>query len=77
MLPMSEMVRKYSTWAVGAMMAAVAYWFTLSPAEQAALQQAYPWLGKVTPAAGFLMFYFARAKAQDPPAPPSDDGDAK
>lgn len=73
MLSLQDMVKKYSTWVVGALMAAVAYWFTLSPAEQAALQAAYPWLGKLTPAAGFLMFYFARAKVQDtPPAPPQE-----
>lgn len=64
MLTWQEMLKKYSTWVVGALMAAVAYWFTLSPAEQAALQTTYPWLGKVTPAAGFLMFYFSRAKVQ-------------
>lgn len=72
MLSWQDMLKKYSTWVVGLLMAAVAYWFTLTAEEQKALQAAYPWLTQLSPLAGFVAFYFARAKTQGgtPPEEP-------
>lgn len=75
MYSMKEMATFWSTYVVAFLMAVVGYWFTLTPAEQAALQASYPWLGKIAPVFGFLSFYFARAKVQEPPAsPPPKEG---
>lgn len=67
-----DLFTRYSTWVVGILMAAATYWLSLSPEEQKALTDAYPWLLKLTPAAGFVAFLIARGLPQTPKDPPSN-----
>lgn len=49
-----------STWVVAAISYAISYWIGLTPAEQAALLTAYPWIKTLAPAASFAAFMIAR-----------------
>jgi hypothetical protein len=64
MLPIQELLTRYSTWVVGVITAAAAYWLQLPVEQQQELLTAYPWLKQMAPAAGFISFLVARGIKQ-------------
>lgn len=64
MLPIQELLTRYSTWVVGVITAAAAYWLQLPVEQQQELLTAYPWLKQFAPAAGFVAFLVARGVKQ-------------
>lgn len=63
-LSFQELFTRYSTWVVGAITAAAAYWLQLPVDQQQELLTAYPWLKQLAPAAGFVSFLVARGMKQ-------------
>lgn len=69
LMPIKTLMTRASTITVTALMAIVAYWMQLAPAEQAALIASYPWLKVVTPLFGWVAFVVARMWPQAPQEP--------
>ena len=63
-----RMHRYFSTWIAFLGSAAAAYWLQLSPADQAAILDAFPALRLAAPGVGFLAFIVARGVPQFPAA---------
>lgn len=65
----------YTTWVVGILSAAAAWWLQLAPSTQAEYLALYPWLKYVAPLSAAVSFVIARVLPQGTalPADPQKD----
>lgn len=67
---MTKLPTRYTTWVVALICSVAYYWLQLTPAEQAKLIDAYPWLSHAAPLSGLLAFLAARVWPQNGKTPP-------
>ena len=64
MIPITELIKFYSTQVMAALMLAAEYLMFMPPDELAKQVAQYPTISKLVPAAAFLVWAAARAKKQ-------------